>query len=333
MIGVRSIQTGQTFPLSSVKPLEGISGYREFCLSATRRLLDSVGRPRGLSPVSGQAMEPAGEVEGLPYARCAQTGSLFLARVADPQGWAGLLVETSRRRHAPDRTDGDLSQSRTDHVYAPKLDWIRETLTLQGIRNPRILEAVTPPSDLSPLLKECRSFAEVQTVSEMELAHPAPGESLGGCAEAIVMLESLDRVDDPAGLLRGAFHRMGPGGLLFVTALVASGFDLQVLGLRNRYLYPPDRTNCFSLDGLQRLLEAQGFRLLEVSTPGVLDVEIVQAHLQADPSLPLSGFERQMVGAHPETRSEFQSFLQREGLSSFARIVARKPPSRGMAKG
>lgn len=321
---MRSIQTGQTFPLSSVKPLERVAGYREFCLSVTRKRLEVSGRPRRISPISGQPLEPAGDLDGLPYALCAETGSLFLAEVSDPKEWEQLLAETSRYRHAPGRQDGELSQSRTDNVYAPKLDWIRETLTLQGIRNPRILEAVTPPSELSSLLKECRSFAEVRTVNEMELTHEKVPGPQGGCAEAIVMLESLDRVDDPAGLLHGAFGQLVRGGLLFVTALVSSGFDLEVLGLKNQYLYPPDRTNCFSLRGLQRLLEKQGFKLLEVSTPGVLDVEIVQAHLQADPTLPLSRFEREIVEADAETQAEFQSFLQRRCLSSFARVVARK---------
>lgn len=321
---MRSIQTGQTFPLSSVKPLDRLAEYREFCISATRKRLKSSSRRRRISPVTGKELEPAGEVDGLAYALCRETGSLFLAEVSESKEWEALLSEASRRRRAPSQRDGDLSQSRTDNVYAPKVDWIRETLTLQGIRKPRILEAVTPPSELGSLLKECRSFAEVRAVNEMELAHAAVSGLEAGLEEAIVMLESLDRVDDPRGLLQSAAARMKDGGLLFVTSLAASGFDLQVLGLKNRYLYPPDRTNCFSLRGLQQMLESQGFKLLEVSTPGVLDLQIVQAHLQTDPSLPLSRFERQVVEADAETCSEFQSFLQRRRLSSFARIVAKK---------
>lgn len=328
---MRSIQTGQTFPLSSVKPLERVSSLREFCLTATRRLLDKSGRPRAVSPITGKALQPFEEVEGLPYGFCAETGSLFLTLLSGPKEWATLLGEISRSRHAPGGLNGELSQSRNDNVYAPKLDWIRETLTLQGIRKARILEAVTPPSEMSALLNECRSFAEIRTVNEMELAHDGaararqvPAGRERDAAEAIVMLESLDRVDDPRGLLKGASNRLADGGLLFVTALVASGFDLQVLGLKSRYLYPPDRTNCFSLKGLRRLIESEGFKLLEVSTPGVLDVEIVQAHLQADPTLALSRFERQIAESDAETRAEFQSFLQRRGLSSFARVVAKK---------
>lgn len=110
-----------------------------------------------------------------------------------------------------------------------------------------------------------------------------------------------------------------------MTALVASGFDLAVLGLKSLYLYPPDRANCFTLRGLSMLLEQAGFHLLEVSTPGVLDVEIVTAHCARDPSVDLSPFERQLIESDQHTKDEFQAFLQQRGLSSFARMVMKKP--------
>ncbi|HBH97897.1 MAG TPA: SAM-dependent methyltransferase, partial [Candidatus Omnitrophica bacterium] len=80
----------------------------------------------------------------------------------------------------------------------------------------------------------------------------------------------------------------------------------------------------FSLQGLKRLWQQAGFTLVEVSTPGMLDVEIVQRHLTHDPSLPLSAFERHLLDADQETRDAFQAFLQQQGLSSFARLVVKK---------
>lgn len=142
--------------------------------------------------------------------------------------------------------------------------------------------------------------------------------------DAVILLESLDRVDEPAELLRTVVHCLGKEGLLFVTAAVCTGFDMRVLGLRNLYLYPPDRTNCFSLKGLELLLANAGLSLLEVSTPGVLDVEVVRAHLNHDPAIQLSDFERKVLGEDAETRGAFQEFLQQQRLSSFARIVGKK---------
>ena len=189
---------------------------------------------------------------------------------------------------------------------------------------PVILEVVTGSSDFTGLLKESGSFADVLTMDAMELVNGSDVRAEGSRGEAAAVLESLDRAYDPVALLRGVVNRLVDGGLLFVTALVSSGFDMAALGLHNLYLYPPDRANCFSLQGLSTVLRRVGLTLLEVSTPGVLDVEIVRAHLQQDPSIALSMFERQLLASGAQTYEAFQAFLQQQGLSSFARIVARK---------
>ena len=321
---MRSIQTTNTFPLSSVKPLEELVPYRESCLEATVRACRGKTHRRERSPVTGAALESAGKVGPVEYSRCPQTGSLFLSVLPEPAAWSALLREAAQFRRSPGAFHRGLVQSRLENVYRPKLEWMQETFRLQGLMRPRALEVTTPPSEWTPFLRESDAFSEVLTADEVELAHAAEGTPTADPVQAAILLESLDRVNDPEGLLQGVARRLSRGGLLFVTALAASGFDLAVLGLRNRYLYPPDRTNCFTLQGLKMILERFGFALLEVSTPGVLDVQIVEEHLRLDPGLELEAFERQILAAEPEARAAFQMFLQQWGLSSFTRIVARK---------
>jgi hypothetical protein len=335
---MRSIATSQVVPLASVKPLDGLLRYRAYCLEATRRALQGERRRRERSPLGDGGVEPLGAVEGLAYVRCRETGSLLLETVAPAREWTRLLADVNRHRHSPGAFHAGLARSRSETVYAPKLAWIESTLRLQGVRRPRVLEVASAPSDFRPVLEGSSALGGVVTVDELALAGPGPegggegGRSNGtGPVDAAVLLETLDRVDDPMALLRAVGRRLDDGGLLFVTALVASGFDIAVLGLRNLYLYPPDRTNCFTLRGLELLVRRAGFTPLEVSTPGVLDVEIVQAHLRHDPELPLSGFERRLLGADAETHAAFQAFLQQCGLSSFARIVAKKASQPGGA--
>lgn len=322
---MRSIQTSVTFPLSSVKPLEGLLRYRGYCLDATRQALQGSTSRRTRSPVGDAPLEPFGEVGGLRYVRCPETGSLFLAELpSESASWAKLLRDVNRCRFSPEGFYPGLAQSRADYVYAPKLEWVQDTLRLQGLGRRSILEAVTPPSTFSRLLASSELFSEVWTVDEMALAHGSVGGSEDRRVQAAILLESLDRVDDPRALVEGVAGRLVEGGLLFVTALVCSGFDFAVLGLNNLYLCPPDRTNCFTLKGLSRLLSQAGFTLVEVSTPGVLDVEVVRVHLQQNPALPLSAFERQLIEADQQAQELLQAFLQQQGLSSFARVVAKK---------
>ena len=323
---MRSVQTEMRFPLSLVKPLEALNAYRTYCLIETRKVTGSGTSRRTASPVTGSTLEPFGKVGPFEYLVCPESGSLFLAELPASNVWAALLSQSHQHCRSPGGFHAQLAASRSDHVYQPKVEWIQETLALQGIQQPALLEAAVPPSDLSALLTQSGAFSRVECADEMALAHGnlARRSSYEGSFQVAVLLESLDRSDDPVQLLEAVQRCLSRGGLLFVTALVASGFDLQALGTENQYLYPPDRTNCFTLKGLSRLLEKMKFDLLEVSTPGVLDVEIVQAHLAQNPSLPLSRFERSVVLSDEPTRQAFQSFLQEKGLSSYARVVARK---------
>ena len=317
-----SIETDQTFPLSSVKPFDGLLPYRACCLSETRAACRAGTRRRTASPVSSSPLLPAGKVEGFEYLRCPDSGSLFLAELPPPDAWSALLGRVSRHRQSADTFHVGIAEERQEHVHSPKLEWIRSSLRMQGMVRPDALHVATPPSEATALLEASGAFRSVALVNEMDLVN---GQQPGGKGYgAAVLFESVDRVDDPAALLATVHRCLAPGGLIFLTALVASGFDVAVLGLKNLYLYPPDRANCFSLRGLEQLLQRAGFTLLEVSTPGVLDVEIVQTHVRADPALPLSEFERQVLGADQQTQQAFQTFLQQNRMSSFARLIGRK---------
>lgn len=313
--------TSQTFHLATVKPLAGLVEYRATCLAKTRAAVSAAPVSRTQCPADGTALSPADAVDGLAYLRCGQCGSLFLQHVAEAAVWADAIDQVTRARHAMNGIHARLSAERTANVYQPKLSWVENTLRLQGKRRSNILELATPPSDLTALLRQSAAIADVVTIDELAVRRD---EAAPHQLDAAVLLESVDRSDDPAALLRGVSQHLAPGGLIFVTALVATGFDLVSLGFRNQYLYPPDRANCFSLTGLEQLLQRAGFALLEVSTPGVLDLQIVQSHLADDPTLPLSAFERQVLASAAETQSAFQEFLQAHHLSSFARVVGRK---------
>ena len=319
---MQSIQTGHPFVLSSVKPLEGLLRYRDYCLEATRKVLSRGSSRRVQSPINNEALEPWGQIGGLDYLQCPKTGSLFLAELPSAPLWGALLKETNDYRNSSKGFHADIVKTRLENVYQPKCDWIKNTLKLQGVKCQHLLELATLPNPFTALLKAESEFKAVTTLDETLFL--SGKETENSFFDVAVLLESLDRVHDPLSLLRQTAASLKKGGLLFVTALAASGFDFTLLGKNNTYLYPPDRTNCFSLEGLKQMLARVGFGLVEVSTPGVLDVEVVQAHLRQKTGISLSPFEKRLLSAGPETHSAFQSFLQQCNLSSFVRVVGKK---------
>ncbi len=143
--------------------------------------------------------------------------------------------------------------------------------------------------------------------------------------DVLTLFEVLDHTQDVAGLLAQVKRLLKKGGLCFITAILASGFDVKELGRHAENIYPPDRLNVFTVKGLKGLFERHGFECLELSTPGILDLEIVAAALKEDPAIPASAFIRDLaLNGSEGTKHAFQEFLQANLLSSYGRILIRK---------
>jgi hypothetical protein len=99
---------------------------------------------------------------------------------------------------------------------------------------------------------------------------------------------------------------------------------LQVLWKDAPNLYPPDRLNIFSPQGLKALFKRNGFECIEFSTPGVLDVEIVAKAVLHNPKVYCRFAEYLVKSGDCQLRQAFQNFLQKEQLSSLGRILIQK---------
>jgi SAM-dependent methyltransferase len=160
--------------------------------------------------------------------------------------------------------------------------------------------------------------ARVQPLTLDTLAQAGP-------ADFVTAFDMIDRAPDLPALASRLARVLRPGGLLFLTAPNADGFDLQVLWDRYPALTPPDKLNVLSIAGLQRRLAAPDWELLEVSTPGMFDVEQVRRVVEAAPRAEWPRFVRTLLTARDSgAQRDFQEYLQRHRLASFARVVARR---------
>ncbi len=143
--------------------------------------------------------------------------------------------------------------------------------------------------------------------------------------DAISAFEKLEHQHSPLAFL-GALHgRLKPGGLLFLTTRTSSGFDLQTLWDKASYIFAPEHLNLFSIEGIELALQRSGFELIELSTPGQLDVELVRQACSDDPSIVLPPFFTELLARRDRlAHADFQAFLQKHRLSSHVRVAARK---------
>ena len=140
-------------------------------------------------------------------------------------------------------------------------------------------------------------------------------------ADFATAFEVLEHVFDPQKFLSAARHILRPGGMLMLTTLTVSGFDIQVLWENSKSVYPPHHINLLSVQGMRRLMERSGLDLIDLSTPGELDVEIVQNIQRENPDIELPRFASSIINAPEEVQANFQNFLKTNALSSHIRII------------
>jgi hypothetical protein len=132
----------------------------------------------------------------------------------------------------------------------------------------------------------------------------------------------LEHVYDPIAFLVAIRKLLSPGGLMIATTLTASGFDIQVLWEGSKSVHPPHHINLLSIAGMSKLIERADLRLVALTTPGQLDIDIVANAVAENPASSVPRFVSQLLGAGDDARSAFQDFLSNYRLSSHIRVIA-----------
>lgn len=174
------------------------------------------------------------------------------------------------------------------------------------------------------LARACRERGHV--VVEKPIEDVSPDEVR---ASVVTSFEVFEHLYEPMSFVASMAGILAPGGMLIFTTLSVTGFDLQVLWDKSKSISPPHHINFVSVPGFSRLIERCGLQLLDITTPGRLDVDIIRNMLREGSAPALPRFVSTLLkladtGRYPQLLSRFQNFLSEASLSSHVCVVARK---------
>jgi hypothetical protein len=323
---------------NEARPPGAFAHLVERCTASARRLLEGRAHMDALldCPACGSTKLVAGFAKhGFDYLNCVDCQSLWTSPrpTADQYQWYLHESPAAQFRCDPEYLRGietrmrDVALPRADQLESlagqvPGSGWIVQV----GPRNPMVL-AQLHRRGLGPLacanpLPPYQSMSAPEIATHADLT-PIPAAS----ARIVALLDSLEHERDVVGLLAEANRVLVPGGFLVVTARSGSGFDVQVLW-EHADVSPLEHLNLISVEGMRTLLDRSGFRIVEFSTPGQLDVQVVW-RMRNERGVVLPRFLEYLLSHRDAACHErFQDFIQEQRLSSHMRLIARKCESR-----
>jgi len=271
--------------------------------------------------------------DGLSFQHCSNHASIFASPVPTQDTLDKIARDGAsaklRREHFGQR----FSESQRGAIHAPVLRWANEIIDEYGLVLPEIGLVGNDETGLATDLARNLDLGRL-VLSERVSAQPAPSsaelidpdkpseESL----DLIFDIGSLERVANPLARIQLWSRLLKPGGFLAFTTSTASGLEYRILGPEAPSFIALDRLTMYSVSGLNSILQDYGFEVVELSTPGRVDVEALASAFESRTSDedPLNVWRYLFRHGGEQMRADLQTFLQRHRLSSYARVLARK---------
>jgi 2-polyprenyl-3-methyl-5-hydroxy-6-metoxy-1,4-benzoquinol methylase/ribosomal protein S27E len=134
--------------------------------------------------------------------------------------------------------------------------------------------------------------------------------------------EVIEHLYSPEKFLKKIYDALSRKAMIVVTCPNGLGFDISILGKKSEAI-DHEHLNYFNPISIKILMERCGFNVLDVMTPGVLDVDIVYNKFNEKKFTTKNNFYRQIL-SNKNIRNKFQNFLIKNKLSSNMWIVAQK---------
>lgn len=276
------------------------------------------------------AQSPAFAKEGFAWVRCEACRSLYVSPRPSTAQLEHYYAESEASRFRAAQFADATAAQRRHHQLRNNALWMGQVAEAQGLTpRPTYADVRTYAPALFEEVAALDYFGDLYSIDPQHnegasIATPMTFDHVPPL-DAISAFEKLEHQHLPQAFLQSIHARLTPGGILFLTTRTSSGFDLQTLWDKAPYIFVPEHLNLLSIEGIELALQRSGFELIELSTPGQLDVELVRQACSADPSIVLPPFVVELMTRRDRfAHADFQEFLQKHRLSSHVRVAARK---------
>jgi 2-polyprenyl-3-methyl-5-hydroxy-6-metoxy-1,4-benzoquinol methylase len=274
---------------------------------------------------------------GFDFATCVACATIYMTPRPSPAIMAAYYANSENYAYWARHIFPASEAARREKIHKPWLERVIGYCRSHGIARGTLVEVGPGFGTFAALASASGAFDRVIAIEptpEMAAACRTRGvdvierriEDIGrelGAVDVLVSFEVIEHLFAPKLFLAQCARLVRPGGLIVLSCPNGQGFDIAQLGAA-ALAVDAEHVNLFNPASLARLVEAHGFTVLEVTTPGRLDAEFVrEAALKGE--IALDRFlHRVLVEEWDRLGWPFQQFLAANGLSSHMWLAARR---------
>lgn len=280
-----------------------------------------------------------GEKEDFKYVICDKCKTIFM----NPRATEELLNDFYKQsenyefwnKYIFPQTDS----VRKEKIFKPRAQKTVELCEKNGVKGGTMLEIGAAFGTFCEAIKELHYFDRIIAVE------PTPGlaqtcrekgiETIESNVEnidipkdsidVIANFEVIEHLGNPSEFISQAVKYLKRGGLFICTCPNGLGLGTLVLKEKARVV-DHEHINYFNPKSMEILLERNSMEVVDVSTPGELDVNLLENAIKEDPSVLKENdfFRHLLLEENENIKENFQKFIKENKLSSHMWIVGRK---------
>ena len=280
-----------------------------------------------------------GEKEGFEHSICKACSTVYM----NPRASQDLMHRFYSRSKNYDFWNKHIFPAsenvRREKIFRPRAQKVVDYCRKFAVEGGTILEVGAAFGTFCECIRELNYFRRIIAVEPIHaLAETcrqrgfetieAPVESLTlekGSVDVVVNFEVIEHLFDPASFVSTCTDYLRKGGLFICACPNIDALGTLVLKEKAKVI-DHEHVNHFNPASLSMLFETVGLEVIEVSTPGELDAELLKNALQEDEHLREEQpfFSRLLLGCDESVMADFQGLIRRSKLSSHMWLVGRK---------
>lgn len=280
-------------------------------------------QPRSCPVCNNNFSETAFRRFGFKYERCIKCSTLFLSPLPNEKKLNKLIKEI--KEYSKKISQEKSGKYKLNNVYKQRENWL--SLNIKRINsiyksNKKKYNIAILDDEHNDILKNFNNLYVIQrmTGGEFNKDHVLKNDF-----DAIVLFDVLEHSTDIQKLFINVSNSLKKGGKCFITTRCGSGMDIQICGEKSDTIFPLQHINLVSVEGLKYIANIFNFGIIELSTPGLLDLQILKKSFTKNKGENFPLFLKYIFTYRDEyLYNNFQKFLQENLLSSHLRAILEK---------